>query len=303
MIGPTPFRDMLLVAWFELKEMLRTRRALVVIALYLLGGLVASRVFVGVIGRLEDVAADMLQTTRTATPGALTRQVLHSDAYREALVRLFPNRNVADFLLGLPPIVLFFAWSSLAFVPFLIMMTAADTVTQEVQDRGIRFVVIRTGRVEFVLGKYLGQALLMSFVVLLTGFVYLAVAWRGLQGFEFWPTLDGILIFWPRIVVYGFAFVGLAGLCAMNARSAAVARALSFVGLTVSWVLGEMAYRWSDGIFGAAWTAIGFLVPFSHKAALWRPGVAGVLPECAVLVALGLVYLSVGLVMFRRKDL
>ncbi len=303
MIGPTPFRDIWLVAWFEVKEMVRTRRALVVIALYMLGGLVAARGFVAAIGRLENVVAGMLKTGRIETPGALTQQLLQSDTYRDALIRFFPNREVADFLLNLPPIVLFFLWSSLAFVPFLIMLTSADTVSQEVRTRAVRFVVLRTGRVEFVLGKYLGQVSLMALVVFLTGFVYLGVAWAGLQGFEFWPTVVGILRFWPRIVAYGAAFVGLSGLCAMNAGSSATARAWAFIGLVIAWALGEFAYRWHDGVYGGAWTVIGFLVPFSHKPGLYAPAGSTVLVEAGILLALGAFYLALGLLFFWRKDL
>lgn len=303
MIGPTPFRDILLVAGFELREMLRTFRALVVIAIYTLGGLVASRVFVALIARFEDVAAEMLNTTTTATPGALTNQLMKSEGYRAALMRFFPNREVADFLLGLPPIVLFFAWSSMAFIPFLIVITAADTVTHETQTRAIRFTLFRTGRLELVVGKYLGQAFLMALVTLMTGFVYMGVAAWGLQGFDFWETLHGILIFWPRVVCYGIAFVGLSGLCAMNAGSTYVALARALIGLIGAWILGQIAYNFSDGTFGPVWELVGFLVPFGHKSDLWSPDLSTLIPACAILLALSALYLAGGLLVFRRKDL
>ena len=294
---------MVLVAWYELKEMLHTRRALVLISIYLLGGMVAARGFVAALGEIEDVAADVLETGHTEKPGTLTQKVLQSEEYRRKLTRHFPDKETADFLLGLQPIVLFYAWVTMTFLPFLIVFTSADVISQEVQDRGIRYLAYRTGRLEVVFGKYLGQAMLLGVVVLTTGLVFVGVGAVYMSGFQVGQALLGVLLFWPRLLAYGLAFLGLVGLFSMNARSATVARAVSFIGLVLAWILGAYAHRWQDAIYGPAWTFIGFLLPFSHRGAMWRPRLFDVAQEAAVLLALALLYLGLGMVWFRRKDL
>lgn len=55
MFGPSPLRDIFLVAGFELREMLRSRRALLFSALYFLVAGLGSYIFVQFLTRVEPV--------------------------------------------------------------------------------------------------------------------------------------------------------------------------------------------------------------------------------------------------------
>ena len=69
MFGPTPLRDILLVAGFELREMLRSRFAFFVCALYmLLLGAATSLIFVQILINAERVMANPLAMVRNGGP-------------------------------------------------------------------------------------------------------------------------------------------------------------------------------------------------------------------------------------------
>ena len=75
------------------------------------------------------------------------------------------------------------------------------------------------------------------------------------------------------------------------------------MGLFGSWTLSAIASVMGRKGGGPLWDAVGFVLPYVHRDALWHPDLATLLPACAVLVGLGAAYLAIGLVPFGRRDL
>ncbi len=303
MIGPTPFRDIMIVATFEIREMFRTKRIVVMVALYLLGGLLAAEGFVSFLATIESAAAEALGAAATRTPGALTNALLEDPTYRGMIASFLHDDKLTDWLLSLPPMAVFFGWVSFAMVPSLIVLTSTDYVARETQRRGIRFLIVRTGRLEVVVGKLAAQVLSTAIVVLLMGLVFVGVALHGLQGASLGPLMMGILEFWPRVVVYGLAFIGLTALFATNARSTNMARALSLIALVGIYILDGVG----SIVVHLGWEDVGelihFLLPFIHGKALWTPDILELVPNALVLVGLAFFYTLGALLIFARRDL
>lgn len=302
MFGPAPLRDIFLMAMLELKEMLRTRRVLIVLALYVLGGFVAAFFFVEVLAQIEQAAAQALGTSATGRPGALTQQLLKEPSYQRMFRGLLKGSGDVDYLMQMPAMTLFFAWSSMTFVPMLVMLTATDTVAQEMQTRGIRFLVFRTGKLEILLGKTLGQALLLALVTLLTALVYTAVSAYGLYDFQLGPTLQGMLFFWPRVLTYGCAFLAMGIAISSVASSVNLARGLSIVSLLTLGAMNRAITMYKGEHPGIWWDAIQFVLPFYHRDMLWHTDWTMALGTMVTLFALSGVYLAAGLMVFQRRD-
>ena len=161
----------------------------------------------------------------------------------------------------------------------------------------------RTGRVEFVVGKALGQALLMTVVVLLSAVMCMAMgAWK-LQDFEWGPAISAMLIFWPRIVAFCLPFVGLAAFCSMLCSSTLSARAFALIGMGALWTVHELAGYYSDTSLASFFNVLDQLDPYSHQAELWMGTYANVGPAMAILAGLAVLYVGVGLIFYARRDL
>jgi ABC-type transport system involved in multi-copper enzyme maturation permease subunit len=326
MFGPTPLRDTGLVAAFELREMLRSRKALAILALYLLAAAFTAFVFVSIMERINEAAKNpaALVTNargeqRVAGPGGRrgmpvfapspaekpSQSILNDrrSIFNRVIFSAVGDPDAREFLERQPPIVLFYALTSFLFIPLLIIITSAETVAQEHQSRGVRFVAMRTGRAEFALGKALGQAALLALVVLLAGLMCLTVAAWKLADFSWPAALKSLLVFWPRVTAYGLPFLGLAMLCSMNTASAMMARATGLVGLAVLFVshqlVGNFALTWAGPLLGF----LDFLAPYSHWPELLRPSFDAVGPQMLLLAGLALGYVCLGLVFYRRRDL
>ncbi|HTB63985.1 MAG TPA: ABC transporter permease subunit [Opitutales bacterium] len=387
MFGPTPFRDIFLVAGFELREMLRSRRAILFAAMYMLVAGLGSYIFVTILNKVQfanqsavsqangernrrsflfggpqrpdrpgpastsnpaapgstasnpatsttpttstDTGAaappstnasasgapspspsppDQITTTTTSTKPNEKWLFEHNSPFRNILSSSVDGQSAIDFLSGMPAITLFHMFISLLIMPLVIMLTASESIAQEIQTRGVRFVGLRTGRVEFVLGKVLGQGATIAGMTLLAAAICIAMAAWKLGDFEFMPTLSALLLFWPRLLAYCVAYLGLAALCSMNSSSTVASRTFSIIGLVFLTITHYYAdvylfFLPADSIQAKMWHAIDFLTPVSHRLDLWYPEPGHYLGAIASLVFLGGLYTVIGLIFYRRRDL
>jgi ABC-type transport system involved in multi-copper enzyme maturation permease subunit len=325
MFGPTPLRDIGLVAGFELREMLRSRRAIAIIALYLLMAALTSYLFVSAMENIQaavnNPAALVAPPGRGEGPGRPggrrgpviapspadkpSQGILtaRGSLFNRVIFSQVADPNAREFLERQPPVVLFFVLTSFVFFPLLIMITSAEPVAQEHQSRGIRFVAMRTGRAEFALGKTLGQAALLALATLLAGLLSLSIAAWKLSDFAWGAGLESLLVFWPRLFGFGLPFLGLAMLCSMNAGSAMVARVTGFAGLAGLFVVHQLADKYAESSFGPVLRVLDFLAPYSHQDDFWLPSWNDCGPQMLVLTGLALGYVCTGLVFYLRRDL
>ncbi len=330
MFGPTPARDIGLVAGFELREMLRSRRALGVILLYLLAASFLAYLFVSVLQTVQDAAknpAAFLANARTRpdapgpgrppgvrrggpvfapspsdkpSQGILTAR---GSIFNALIFSQFADAETRESLEKQPPIVLYYVLTSFFFVPLLIMLTSAETVAQEHQSRGVRFVAMRTGRAEFALGKALGQGALLALVTLLAGAVCLGIAAWKLSDFTWGTGLESLLVFWPRVLAYSLPFLGVAAFCSMNSASVMSARVFALLGLFALWLAHHAAGLYTGSPLESWFRVLDFLTPYAHQDDLWRPTWSVVGPQVLVLAGLTIGYLCLGLLFYRRRDL
>ena len=148
MFGPTPFRDIFLVAGFELREMTRSRRLLLAGALYMLVAALGSYTFVEFLTRVQPITnmADMQRdrggpfqqfgprpvnrpppapaaAASTSTAPAQGKLFQRGSPFRGILGSTVTGQAALDFLVSKPAIVLFHMLVSLSILPFVTMLT------------------------------------------------------------------------------------------------------------------------------------------------------------------------------------
>ena len=115
--------------------------------------------------------------------------------------------------------------------------------------------------------------------------------------------MRSLLLFWPRVTVFGLPFLGIAMLCSMNTGSAMMARAMGLLGLAGLFVAHQLVEKYVDSAIGPLLGFLDFLAPYSHRDDLWLPSWNDCGPQMLVLTGLALGYICVGLVFYRRRDL
>ena len=298
----SPLRSILIIARNELSDSIRSRRTAVLLLLYLLGGLAASYIFVKTLQKIEAQVAESLGVQAVQQAGSVTAALWKSSGFRHVLIRLAGDKELAESLLSIPPLALFYGWLAFTFSPLLIMLTASSRMAEEVWAGSVRFVLFRASRAAWCIGKFIGQALQLLLALLLSA----AGAWcmgRLLMG-SFAPLANAaaMLVFVGKAWLYTFAYLGLASAISLLCRSPNLATALAVVALTVMAVLSRAAHFLAGAGWRRIWDFVELLTPAGHHNGLWHFDAAHLVPSAVYLLGLGCLYLLAGCAVMERRD-
>ena len=296
-------RDAWIVARFDLGESLRSRKVLVILALYVAGAVAAAVIFTEVLQTIEAELAQQLLVARTDRPGSLTQAVMESDELRRVLSRLVGDRELGASLVTVPPLALLYGWVALTFGPIFVILASSDTISAELATGSARFALARTDRGAWALGKLFGQAALLAVGIVLGAVAALITGFVQLASFPVLDTALWMMRYAGMSFPYAFAFLGLALGVSQLTRSVPWSRALGLLALAAVSGLSSVFAR--DDVRETApvlFDSLGQLFPAAHRLDLWRPSPSDFLPSVIVLAALGVGYFVIGHVRFARRD-
>ncbi|MCY0991511.1 ABC transporter permease subunit [Nannocystis sp. ILAH1] len=297
----TFLRDAWLIAGFDLRESIRTRRALVLALLYLLVASITSYIYVEVVRFAQEATSEVIAGMSDAgdkIAAASAAGAAEAAGYSGLLyVIAGGDQAIANHLATYPPMVLVFAWFSLGALPWLIALTSYDLVAGDLHLRTVRFVALRTSRGAFVLGKLLSQVLLVALIAGLGMLPVLLIGGVYLPRFDVVDTVLALLRAWPILALFAFAVLGPVACASQLVRGPGAARALATFFLFVLWILGI----WSA--FAPGLSALRWLTPFAYKTYFFHPDLLYRLMNAAGCAALCAGYTWLGFQVFRRRDL
>jgi ABC-type transport system involved in multi-copper enzyme maturation permease subunit len=290
------FRDAWLIAGFDLRESMRTRRAVVLAVLYLLIASISSYTYVKAVGFAQEAKQGI---GAGSTEAAVALDMAQNTAYQGLLFVLAGGDTaVAAHLATYPAMVLIFVWFSLGFLPWLIAMTSYDLIAGELHLRTVRFVALRTSRGAFVLGKLLSQVLLVAAIAGLSMLPVLVIGALFLRPFDAVATVLSLLQSWPILALFAFAVLGPVTFASQLVRGPGAARALAILLLFVLWIASLWAML-PDPIA----RSFGLLSPFTFKTWFFDPDLPDRLIAAVACLVMCAGYTWLGFLMFRRRDL
>lgn len=297
-------RAILLVARFDLGESLRSRKALVLLVLYVVGSTLGALVFVEILRSLELLLADALLVARTSRPGAMTETIMSSSRMLGVLERWTNDPELAASLVHTPPIALFYGWLSMAFLPVLVVLTSAEAISGEVATGSVRFAMPRVDRTRWAVGKALGQIALLAVGVSLGAVAAFVVAAIRLSSFEAWPAATALASYALSALVYGVAWLALALAASQLTSSVPGSRALALLAVTTAGALAP-GLEWLAEHVGPAWLFLSVreALPSAHRLDLFRPDLVDRLPATLVLVAFAVAVFAAAHRRFAARDL
>jgi hypothetical protein len=266
-------------------EMVRTlgsMRGLLVLLLYISASGLTGAFYVFAVRALEEKAIELVaQNGGAGAAGRDAVDISKVPAY-QSMIDSFAgdDKAKAELWKNTPPIVMVSFWLALAFLPFLVMVTAHDVLARDNELRTLRFVRPRTSMVAWVFGKFIAQTTLIFLVTVLSGLVIYAIGVIKLESFE---AVAGGLAFanmWWRVLVFEVGFLGVMFVISAAVRSSFTALIVSAFSLFVLWILQFFSY-WKEGEVLKPGGYIAYISPFFHKDGLWHP------PDQALAISLG----------------
>ena len=291
------------VALFELAAAVRTRRAIVLVALYLAASLLGMSGAITALGKMEDRLAEILQVEKVeGKSGVVSAALWKSKPFQHLVRSAVGDSLVYDDIVGKHPAELIYAWIVFLAVPLLTVLVATRRVAEEVKSGAAKYMLLRVTRLEWTLGKYLGLALLMLVGLLVGGIAAWIVAACRLSGADIPALLPAMIVWSLKAWFLSLAWLGLALGVSHLFKSGAKADAVAIL-LMIAWAaIPSILNGLGTKILGGHMLFLVRLFPSSVDAALWRASFLPVAASATWLVMLGLLYLSVGHAVFARRD-
>lgn len=279
-------KNILEIVVYELQASIATRRALMVIALYLGSGIIGSLIYVGSLRAIEERAVHGLIQQGVSPEEAATALTVIQDKAYEDIVSFFvgaPKEDLNPTLIesALLPV---FLWASLVFLPLLILLTSFDHMVSDLHSRSVCYQMLRVSRRELLAGKTISQMILFSTVTLLNAACLLGMGLIMLDSVSIAETVPGLLLSWLLLIPVGFCYVGITTFSSSSAKQP--------FGALVMTVFILFALR----LMGAAhhWESIDFLQhlsPSHYETGLWLAHVTGPIGSIAAYTAFGSFFL------------
>jgi ABC-type transport system involved in multi-copper enzyme maturation permease subunit len=291
------------VACHEWFDALRSRRALVVLLLYLAAAVCNMYWSINFLHKLETELAAAFRLPASEQAGVVSTALWDSKPFQKMMKRVTENDAVLQDITGKHPVELIYAWFAFFYTPLLVVLVAGSRISEDLGSGAVRYVVFRTSRASWSLGKFAGQALMIGLSLILSGVSAYAVAKIRLAGSGA-PDLFLNMVQWSvRAWIYSIPYLGLAMGLSHLTRSASKATVMGIIAITACFACSILIRHFAAETGWRAYLPqLGLLLPDGHKMLLWRNAAAPLVSGTVYLVTLGLCYLLAGYAVFRKRD-
>lgn len=292
------------IARHELAITVATRRAVAAAGLYLVTALLGGVGYVKSLQGMQRQAERML-AERGANPAQAAEAVSRAteEAYEKLVIFLAGTADVPVAASLTDSLILpAFLWGSLAFLPFLVVLTSFDVIAGDLQARSLCYSVLRAPRLAILLGKLLAQAALFVGLSVVSSLALLGVAASLLDDFAIVGAVPGLVRVWLVLLPYGFCYLCLSAFCSASLRQPTVALLAAFGLMVALRILGLFAHV-PEGSALSPLRYLGWLSPAQYQSGLWEAGFAGPAFSALAYLAFGGVFLAFANRVLAGRDL
>ena len=287
----------------ELLTALRTRRAAVVLALYLVSSVFCMIGTINLFSSLEKEVAGLLQIPVSEQTGSVSNALWKSPAFNRIVKSAVSDPSIFENISKRHPIELAYAWFAFLCAPLLAVLSAGGRISEEMSSRSARFALLRVERVEWSLGKFFGQCMLNATALAASAIAAWAVSAIMLKGCDLASLFVAMCEWGVKVWIYSFAWLGLASGISHMTNSGSRAVCMGIVATAVFFALPPLLGLFAHLAEFPALENLDMLLPTAAKGTLWRGGAVSL---CAAIVhfgALGTLYLSLGHLFLARRDI
>ena len=297
------FRRIWLTAVYEWRGAIRSRRALVLFALYLATAVLCMYGTISILGKMESELSKLLMLPGGGEAGMVSEALWKSEPFRRLVRSVVGDSLVFESLLSRHPVELLYAWFAFLLAPMLVVLVSGGRVAEERCAGAVRYMLTRVTRLEWSVGKYAGQAMLIACAVALGAAGAWAVAWARMPSDTAFRIMAPMMCWAAKAWVYSLAWLGLALGLSHLVRAPGKAVALGILAL---FLLSALHGVLNFSVVHFGWPQellrLEALMPEYSENALWRGTPAALAGAAFHLVSLGLVYLAAGAAVFARRD-
>ena len=290
-------------ALWEWGEAIRSRRAIVILLLYLASALLCMNGSISVLGKMEKELASVLQLPDSEKTGVVSASLWRSKPFNKMVKAVVGEGPVLDDISGRHPVELLYAWFAFLCAPLLAMLVCGTRISDDLRSGAVRYMLVRESRLEWSLGKFAGQTLMVAVALAASSLGAAAVAFCRLSPSTAAELFLPMLNWGARAWIYSFAWIGLALGLSHLTQSPGRATAFGIFAICIFTAvppilkLGTSAFGWPSALMH-----LEMLIPSGAEPSLWRSSAIPLMTGSFHLAVLGFAYLSAGAAFFARRD-
>lgn len=293
-----------ITAMHEFRDAIRSRWAISLLLVYVAICTMAAYKCTDLLVTVEQEMIATLQVVEGAGDGVFTSRLWETKLYRRILTNIFDgDQLLVDYLMNVHPMALFFAGFTIILGPLLTLLMSSPRVAEELGTRSARFVLFRSTQLAWTLGKYWGQAMVLLPAMLACALSVWLLSSLRLEGFKPLTSIRYLLEFGVTSYLYVLAWLGVALGVSQLTRSQFLAVVLAIAVVLLFGVIEGLREAFGGigvrQLFDIPYT----FTPMAYRLHLWGPGIGRQLLGGFMLIALGHLFVCLGYVWTRRRDL
>jgi len=202
-------KDIFLIARHDYRDAFRSRRLIVWLLLYLCIAFGGTLIFSQIMRKVEKEVANLVSVDSVDKAGSVTTSLQNNPEFRKFVKGVIENEDLANQLLTLSPLILFYTWFSFTFLPFLIIILCSDVIARDVQSRYVRFSLFRTSRAAYAIGKGLSAASILLVALTFSSFGAMMIGVFRVHNFTFFDALPYMMLSVVKCWIYCLTFLGI----------------------------------------------------------------------------------------------
>ena len=274
----------------EWENALRSRRALVLLLLYLASAVLCMNGTISALGKMEQELVRVLKLPDSGQTGVVSETLWKSKSFRSMVAASVDDRLVFEDISKRHPVELLYAWFAFLCAPILVVLVSGTRVADDLRTGVARYMLVRVTRLEWSLGKDAGQALMIACALAVSAVGAWCVAFWRLPAETATRLFPAMLGWGASAWFYSLAWLGLALGLSHLTRSGMRATAFGILAIGACSVLPHF------------FPSIELFVPSGARMGLWRTSFTPQAVAVFHLMTLGLVYLMAGAAVFARRD-
>lgn len=293
------FKKSLIVAQFELRDSLRSKRVVLICLCFLGLSAIGSHFFIQFIRSAEQAAAEQLALSTGMPPGSIDTALIREQAM-QLIVQAFPNQDLQAQLLEMQPLSIFFSMLSIWLISLLTLLLCAGGHTAEIQSGTLRFSLPRISRSSWAWGKVFGQALLLGLGLLMSAIGCVIIGALELPNFSLKDVTD-LMSGAARSWYYGLTFLSAFSGISLIVRTPTAARVSSLI-FGAFLAVAHFSLTTFEGLKTGPLGFLRYALPSEYQEGLWLFPQGAFFVSLFALALISIVLFTFSLLIFSRRD-
>lgn len=226
----------------------------------------------------------------------VSAEAMH-EVREKALTKIYGDADMGKSLADSPEILFVLLNLTIWLTPMLVALMGFDGISSDLQHKSVRYWTLRTRRVSYFVGKWLGLLCTVSIITFsMDAMIWIVTLARGGSDVTAAQVFVWGLKFWVITLPMSAVWCGIAMLVSSLFKNPIIALLLTFASFFMLWLM------WISGTFFNSVEWLTYVYPNHYDHFMLHPRAPKAFTGLGVCLAMAAMYVSIGSYSFVKRD-